>query len=121
MSQSIDSCRPAPSWRQPTSSFTTEAWAPRWPQPAYGVPQLLLPQIGDQFANAHAVPRARIGQALIGPRADGAVGDALATLHADLDTREAARAVAHSIADTPGPDHVAEELISLAARSPADG
>ena len=87
---------------------------------AYGVPQLLLPQIGDQFANAHAVPRARIGQALIGPRADGAVGAALATLHADLDTREAARAVAHSIAGTPGPDHVAEELISRAARDPAD-
>lgn len=85
---------------------------------AYGVHQLVLPQIGDQFANAQAVPRAGIGQALIGPRADGTIGDALATLHADPDIKDAARAVAHSIAATPGPDQIAEELISRAALDP---
>ena len=83
---------------------------------AYGVPQLIVPQIGDQFANAQAVPRAGIGQALIGPRADGAVSAALATLHADEATREAARSIASSIAATPGPAQVAEVLIARAAR-----
>lgn len=84
---------------------------------AYGVPQLIVPQVGDQFANAHAVPRAGIGQALIGPRPDGAVSAALATLHADENAREAAQSVARSIAATPGPDQVANVLIARAART----
>ncbi len=81
---------------------------------AFGTPQLLLPQIGDQFANAQAVPHAEIGQALIGPRVDGAIADALATLHTSSGVREATRAVAQSIAAMPGPDQIAEELHSRA-------
>ncbi|WP_083530033.1 glycosyltransferase [Skermania piniformis] len=83
---------------------------------AHGIPQLIVPQVGDQFANAQAVARAGIGQALIGPRADGAVSAALTTLQDDDYTREAARSVARSIAATPGPDRVADLLISRAAR-----
>lgn len=79
---------------------------------AHGVPQLVLPQFGDQFANADAVVRAGIGAALVGPRADGAVADALATLRVDVDAKDAARAVASGIAAAPGPDRVAEELMA---------
>ncbi len=79
---------------------------------AHGVPQLVLPQLGDQFVNADMVARAGIGKALVGPRADGAVADALATLSADVAEKDAARAVARGIAAAPGPDRVAEELMA---------
>ena len=85
----------------------------------FGVPQLLLPQVGDQFANAEAVPRAGIGRALIGPRTDGAVRDALATLDADPDRREAARGVARDIAAAPAPGQVAVDLVARAMRDGA--
>lgn len=87
---------------------------------AYGIPQLLLPQVGDQFANAEAVPRARVGQALIGQRSEGLIRDALAALNADPDIRESARALAQTIAATPGPNHVAEVLISRATTAQPD-
>ncbi len=85
---------------------------------AHAVPQLLLPQMGDQFANAQAVSSAKIGQALIGPRADGAIAGTLTALQNDPAVRGAAHAVARDIAAAPDPSQVARELISRASVGP---
>ncbi len=81
---------------------------------AHAVPQLLLPQVGDQFANAQAVTRAAIGRALIGAREAGAISAALAALERDRQVRDSADAVARTIAAAPGPAQVARELINRA-------
>lgn len=83
---------------------------------AFGLPQLVLPQVGDQFANAQMVARAGIGQALVGPRAGGAIGAALSALADDPGTRAAAQALAHDVRAMPGPQVVADELIARATR-----
>lgn len=86
---------------------------------ARGIPQLLLPRVGDQFANAQAVTRAGIGTALTGPREDGAISDALAALQSDQGIRDLAHAVADRIASLAGPEQVAHELLSRLASDPA--
>ncbi|APA97583.1 glycosyltransferase [Nocardia seriolae] len=77
------------------------------------VPQLLLPQGADQFANADAVEAAGAGIRL----ADGDIGaDAIADAAQRLpqrrgnDYRAAAEAIAGEIARMPGPDEVVDWL-----------
>jgi UDP:flavonoid glycosyltransferase YjiC (YdhE family) len=85
-----------------------------------GVPQLLLPQGADQFANADAVGAAGAGL-LLHPEELSA--DAIAEHtqrllpgHRDAGHRDAARAIAEEIARMPAPDQVAGCLPAYAAR-----
>ncbi|QFZ17885.1 glycosyltransferase [Saccharothrix syringae] len=79
---------------------------------AFGVPQLLLPQGADQFANADAVSAAGAGLRLLpGEQDAGAVAEhARRLLAADGDHRDAARGIAEEIARMPSPDDVARRL-----------
>ncbi len=80
---------------------------------AAGVPQLVIPQGADQFANAKAVPR--IGAGLSLPKDGRTAGDvaaALARLRDEPGFAEAARALAAEIAAQPSPDAVAAGLLS---------
>ena len=83
---------------------------------ANGVPQLVLPQGADQFANADALTEA--GAALrLGPSEVSA--DAVAHQVRQLrhgGHRDAARAIAEEIARMPGPDEVARRLSDHLAR-----
>jgi UDP:flavonoid glycosyltransferase YjiC (YdhE family) len=83
---------------------------------AAGLPQLLLPQGADQFANADLLAGQGAGRALIGgdstPDAISAAVDALLT---DPSHRHAARAVAAEIAAMPTPGQVVAELATRTA------
>ncbi|MDQ0364636.1 glycosyltransferase [Catenuloplanes indicus] len=74
---------------------------------AHGVPQLILPQGADQFANADAVTRAGAGLRLDEATADG-IAAAARLLLADRggDHRAAARAIQREIAAMPSPAEV---------------
>ncbi|MGW0503165.1 glycosyltransferase [Micromonospora sp. NPDC003241] len=79
---------------------------------AAGLPQLILPQGADQFANADAVVAAGAGLRL---RPDEVTAEAVAEHAARLlprrsDHRDAASALAREIAAMPGPDEVARRL-----------
>ncbi|UOZ08355.1 glycosyltransferase [Amycolatopsis sp. WQ 127309] len=75
---------------------------------AEGVPQLVLPQGADQFANAEALVTAGAGLRLLpGELSADAVTEQARRLPS---CRDAARAVAAEIAATPSPDEVAREL-----------
>ena len=78
---------------------------------AAGVPQLVLPQGADQFANADALAEA--GAAVIVDDVN-ALSDAAATV--DAGHRDAARAVADEIARLPAPADVARQLPDLVGR-----
>ncbi|MEJ2856908.1 MULTISPECIES: glycosyltransferase [unclassified Saccharothrix] len=78
---------------------------------AAGVPQLLVPQGADQFANAEAVTAAGAGLVLDEP---AAIADLTWKLLAGNDHRDAARALAAEIARMPSPDEVAQRLPDLA-------
>ncbi|MCE6998180.1 glycosyltransferase [Saccharothrix sp. S26] len=85
---------------------------------AVGVPQLLLPQGADQFANADAVTAAGAGARLL---PDEVHAEAIAA-HARALTRpgghvDAARAIAEEIARMPAPDEVARRLPDYARPS----
>ena len=75
---------------------------------AAGVPQLVLPQGADQFANADALTRAGAALTLTEPTAD-AIATHTKTLLGD-DHRHAARTVATEIAAMPSPTDVARQL-----------
>ncbi|XVV00154.1 glycosyltransferase [Actinosynnema sp. CA-248983] len=77
---------------------------------AAGVPQLLLPQGADQFANAEAVRAAGAGLVLDAP---DAIADLTWKLLAGNDYRDAARALADEVARMPSPDEVAQRLPDL--------
>jgi UDP:flavonoid glycosyltransferase YjiC (YdhE family) len=81
---------------------------------AAGVPQLILPQGADQFANADAVQAAGAGLRLDEPSAE-AVADHTRTLLSGQDHRAAARTVAEEIARMPSPREVANQLPRHAA------
>jgi len=78
---------------------------------AAGVPQLLLPQGADQFANADAVTAAGAGLSL-GPAevSADAVADQVLSLLGRAGHREASRAIAEEIALMPSPAEVAHHL-----------
>jgi UDP:flavonoid glycosyltransferase YjiC (YdhE family) len=78
---------------------------------AAGVPQLVLPQGADQFANAAALADA--GAAIVVEEA-AAIADSAAAI--DAGHRDAARAIADEIARLPAPADVARQLPDLAGR-----
>ncbi|EMD25299.1 glycosyltransferase [Amycolatopsis azurea] len=84
-----------------------------------GVPQLILPQGADQFANAEALGAAGAGLTL---RSEGLSAEAVAEhtrkllpRHGNTAHREAARAIAEEIARMPSPDEIARTLPEWAA------
>jgi UDP:flavonoid glycosyltransferase YjiC (YdhE family) len=84
-----------------------------------GVPQLILPQGADQFANADALAAAGAAVRLLPDEVSAdAVADATRTLTAPAGHhRDAARAIAEEIARMPSPADVAGRLPEYAARS----
>ncbi|WP_030487340.1 glycosyltransferase [Micromonospora chokoriensis] len=86
---------------------------------AAGVPQLLLPQGADQFANAEALAAAGVGLRLLPGEVDaGAIAEQVHRLlpqHGNAEQRDAARAVAEEIAAMPAPAAVAQRLPEYAA------
>jgi UDP:flavonoid glycosyltransferase YjiC (YdhE family) len=85
---------------------------------AAGVPQLLLPQGADQFANAEALTAAGAGLHLLAEdqNVDAMAEHARALLGGQgRGHRDAARAIADEIARMPSPDEVARALPRLAA------
>ncbi|MEU4447255.1 glycosyltransferase [Actinosynnema sp. NPDC050801] len=78
---------------------------------AAGVPQLMLPQGADQFANADAVSAAGAGLRLLPGDVDpDAIADHVRTLVRDDEYAGAARAIAEEIARMPSPADVARRL-----------
>ncbi|MBP2335469.1 UDP:flavonoid glycosyltransferase YjiC (YdhE family) [Saccharothrix coeruleofusca] len=78
---------------------------------AFGVPQLVLPQGADQFANAEALRAVGAGLRLLPDEVDAdAVAHQVRGLLRDGAHRDAARAVAGEIARMPAPDEVARLL-----------
>lgn len=80
---------------------------------AAGVPQLVLPQGADQFANADAVHAAGAGLRLLADEVSAdAIADHVRTLlpGGDGGHRDAARVIAAEIARMPSPDEVARRL-----------
>ncbi len=83
---------------------------------AAGLPQLVLPQGADQFANADALVAAGAALRLLPDELDAdAVTIDAATLLRDTAHRDAARALAAEIAAMPGPAEVAHRLPEYAA------
>ncbi|MEU4744473.1 glycosyltransferase [Actinosynnema sp. NPDC023658] len=84
---------------------------------ACGVPQVILPQGADQFANADAVAAAGAGLRLLPDEVSAeAVADHVRTASRDSGHRDAARAVAEEISRMPSPDEVARRLPELVDR-----
>jgi UDP:flavonoid glycosyltransferase YjiC (YdhE family) len=75
---------------------------------AVGVPQLILPQGADQYANAEAVTAAGAAVTLLpGDLTADAIAARTRELQADGAYREAARSIADEIARMPSPAEVA--------------
>jgi UDP:flavonoid glycosyltransferase YjiC (YdhE family) len=78
---------------------------------AAGVPQLVLPQGADQFANAEALAGSGAAVRLLpGEAGADAIADRAGMLLRDSGHRDAARAVAAEIAAMPAPDALARRL-----------
>jgi UDP:flavonoid glycosyltransferase YjiC (YdhE family) len=79
-----------------------------------GVPQLILPQGADQFANADALCAAGAALRLLPDELSAkAIADSTRKLlprHGNSDHRDAARAIAEEIAGMPSPQEVARHL-----------
>jgi UDP:flavonoid glycosyltransferase YjiC (YdhE family) len=86
---------------------------------AAGVPQLILPQGADQFANAEAVSAAGAALRLLPEQVSAnAVAEQVRRLlprHGHAEHRDAARAISAEIARMPSPDEVARDLPDYAA------
>lgn len=82
---------------------------------AAGLPQLVLPQGADQFANAETLGALGAAKALVGDeiRID-AIETAVRELLADSKARDIARGVATEIAEMPPPEQVLAEIVSWA-------
>ncbi|MGW4000066.1 glycosyltransferase [Amycolatopsis sp. NPDC004772] len=83
---------------------------------AAGLPQLVLPQGADQFANAEALVALGAAKALVGDavRID-AIEAAARELLDDSTAREVAQGVAAEIAAMPAPEAVLDELVAWAS------
>ncbi|MFI7677977.1 glycosyltransferase [Actinophytocola sp. NPDC049390] len=85
---------------------------------AAGVPQLVLPQGADQFANADALVTSGAALRLLPDEVStAAVATCAATLRRESGFRDAARALADEIAHLPSPAEVVERL-TASARPP---
>ncbi|MET8356212.1 glycosyltransferase [Micromonospora sp. NPDC005171] len=86
---------------------------------AAGVPQLMLPQGADQFANADTLAAAGVALRLLPGEVDaGAIAEQAHRLlpqHGNAEQRDAVRAVAEEIAAMPSPAAVARRLPEYAA------
>jgi UDP:flavonoid glycosyltransferase YjiC (YdhE family) len=83
-----------------------------------GVPQLLLPQGADQFANADAVVQAGAGARLLpGECSPEAVTTAAGSLLFDKAVHAAARCLAHEVAAMPSPEDIVAMLPKLVSES----
>ena len=86
---------------------------------AAGVPQLMLPQGADQFANADTLAAAGVALRLLPGQVDaGTIAEQAHLLlprHGQAEQRDAARAVAEEIAAMPSPAAVAQLLPEYAA------
>ncbi len=89
---------------------------------AVGLPQLILPQGADQFANADALSAAGAGLCLLpGELSADAITENTRKLlphHGKGSHRDAARMIAEEIAQMPSPDEVARELPNSALNRP---
>jgi UDP:flavonoid glycosyltransferase YjiC (YdhE family) len=86
----------------------------------HGIPQLLLPQGADQFANAAALSAFGAGLSLLGAEISAdAVESAARTLLAEGTQRQAARDLADEIATLPSVKTVAGDIRSWAPQLPA--
>ncbi|RSM36413.1 glycosyl transferase [Amycolatopsis balhimycina DSM 5908] len=83
---------------------------------AAGLPQLILPQGADQFANAETLSALGAAKALVGDavRID-AIEAAVRELLAGPAARDIARGIAAEIAEMPPPEQVLEELVTWAS------
>ncbi|MBE1499952.1 UDP:flavonoid glycosyltransferase YjiC (YdhE family) [Amycolatopsis lexingtonensis] len=80
---------------------------------AAGLPQLVLPQGADQFANAETLEALGVAKALIGDAVRvPAIGAAARTLLEDPKPREIAEGIAAEIREMPSPEQVLGELVS---------
>ncbi|MVU83241.1 glycosyltransferase [Nocardia sp. ET3-3] len=85
----------------------------------FGVPQLVLPQGADQFANTIALEAVGAGIGLMsGDVEAGTIADCAARLlpHTRNPYRDASEAIAAEIARMPGPDEVVSRLREVAGR-----
>ncbi|MGW4521077.1 nucleotide disphospho-sugar-binding domain-containing protein [Amycolatopsis sp. NPDC004378] len=89
-------------------SGMTAAWA--------GAPQLTLPYLPEQHANARAFHRAGVALSIPGPRSSlQAIREAVTTLIEDTSYRESALSLRDEIAAAPTPAQLVRELEHLAA------
>jgi UDP:flavonoid glycosyltransferase YjiC (YdhE family) len=83
---------------------------------AAGLPQLVLPQGADQFANAETLSALGAAKALVGDAITvDAIGTAARELLHDPKPRDIARGVAAEIAAMPAPPEVLTELVTWAS------
>ncbi|WP_029138240.1 glycosyltransferase [Nakamurella lactea] len=82
---------------------------------AAGLPQVLMPQGTDQFANAHAIAAAGLATVIGNDEPDSAMGDAVEALLGECPERSAAGAQAALINDMPSPQEFVGRLDEFAA------
>ena len=83
---------------------------------ANGRPQLLMPQVADQFINGRAVESAGIGRMITNDSyRPGMIRDAVRALLPPSDAANRSRELAEVIAQMPSPNDVASTLLSLHA------
>jgi MGT family glycosyltransferase len=81
---------------------------------AAAVPQVILPQMADQFINAASIAEHGVGASLVGESATPAgVAAAITALLGDEAVRQDAQALRDEIASMPSPDEVAQRLLKL--------
>ena len=81
---------------------------------AAGIPQVLMPQGADQFANARRLAELGAGRSLFGPPEPGAVRDAVSGVLGDSPERARTAELAAEIAAMPAPADVVADLVALA-------
>lgn len=81
---------------------------------AAAVPQVILPQMADQFLNAAAIDEHGVGTSLVGEAATpSSIAAAIAALLDNPGVRRDAEALRREIADMPSPEEVAERLLAV--------
>lgn len=83
---------------------------------AAAVPQVVIPQAADQFANAVRIDELGIGRSVPVPSTSGAIAAAATGVLADTRTQARLEAIASEIANTHGPASTCRELERLVVR-----
>ncbi len=80
-----------------------------------GLPQVILPQGADQFANGELLTAVGAGRAILNEeQSPGAIGTAVEALLDDSPEREVAQRIQDEIADMPSPADVVDQLVARA-------